>query len=305
VRRRTVLFASVVLVAATASVTGVVAGSSATAKTSVQSWKQTFVDTSRPTPPASQTPGAPTRTLVTTIYRPSGRGPFPLIVFSHGLNGHPDKFTQLLSSWAAAGYVIAAPAYPNTNSTVPGVDDNYTSVASQPGDVSFILDQLLRLNRAPGRLHRAIDPKRIGAGGLSLGGATTYGVTYADCCRDDRIKAAEVLDGVLLPVGDGIGAVKVDGHVPLLIVHSDTDPALPYVTARNTYDASPGPLWFVTLHGASHASQWENDPTPFDAMDERLTLAFWNATLRHAPNGIARFEHDAVVPGMSSLEQKP
>ena len=43
---------------------------------------------------------------------PRGKGPFPLIVFAHGSAGHPEKFTKLFSSWAAAGYIVAAPAFP-------------------------------------------------------------------------------------------------------------------------------------------------------------------------------------------------
>ena len=66
-------------------------------------------------------------------------------------------------------------------------------------------------NKAKGsRLYQSIDPKRIGAGGLSLGGATTYGVTFNECCADARITAAEVLDGIILGVGDGTGKTQLD-----------------------------------------------------------------------------------------------
>jgi predicted dienelactone hydrolase len=271
----------------------------------IKTWKQTFVDGSRPTEAGSATPELPTRTLVTNIYRPVGKGPWPLIVFSHGLDGHPDKFTELNTAWAEAGYVVAAPAFPLTNNTVPGDGDNAAGVAEQPADVTFLISQLLQENKSPGsRLHKAIDPKRIGAGGLSLGGATTYGVTFNECCADSRIKAAEVLDGIILGVGDGTGKTQLDGHVPLLIVHSDTDPALPYASAQAAYAQAKAPVWFVTLHDASHASQFENDPTPYDQIGIDVTTDFWDATLKGQKRAFTKLERDATVEGLSSVESR-
>ena len=259
---------------------------------------ETFVDRSRPTAAGAATPAAPDRSLVTTIYRPEGKGPFPLIVFAHGLSGHPDKFTQLLGAWAAAGYVVAAPAFPLTNANVPRSTANATDVVNQPADVSFVLTRVLRESRdRSSDLYRAIDRRHIGAAGLSLGGATTYNVVFDDCCRDRRFTAAMVLDGLRL--GNGL---QLDGHVPLLIAHSDTDPAIPYTTARAAYDDAATPVWLVTLHGASHATQWENDPTPYDALGERLTVDFWDAALRGERSAFTRLERDAAVAGLSSIE---
>jgi predicted dienelactone hydrolase len=271
----------------------------------VSTWTETFVDTSRSTSASASVPAKPTRTLETAVYLPSARRPLPLIVFSHGSDGHPEKFTELLTAWAEAGYVVAAPAFPLTNSHVPKAEQVVGDVAEQPADVSFVIDEMLRLNTSrKSRLHGAIDPKHIGAGGLSLGGATTYGVTFNECCRDRRIRAAEVLDGIVLPVGDGSTETLLDGRVPLLIAHSDTDPALPYSRAQATYALAAPPVWFVTLHGASHASQWENEPTPYDAIGRRITIDFWNATLRGDKRAFSRLKQDATVAGLSSIEAR-
>jgi dienelactone hydrolase len=235
---------------------------------------------------------------VTTIYRPNGTGPFPLIVFSHGLDGHPAKFTKLFSAWADAGFAIAAPAFPLTNNHAANPNSNVGDVGQQPADVSFVLDNVLALARKPGsRLFHAIDEGRIGAGGLSLGGLTTYWLVYRACCRDQRIGAAAVLDGIR-------SDERIDGHVPLLIAHSDTDPTLPYSSALEAFNAASAPVWFVTLHGAAHASQWEDDITPFDHIAERITIDFWDATLNRNPQAFARLQRDATVPGLSSIVAK-
>ena len=99
-------------------------------------------------------------------------------------------------------------------------------------------------------------------------------------------------------------SVVADGHVPLLIAHSDSDPAIPYASAQAKYEAAQGPVWFVTLHGASHASEWENDVTPYDHIAERLTTDFWNATLNGDTQAFARLKSDATVPGLSTIVAK-
>lgn len=266
------------------------------------SWTETFVDRSRPTEAGAQTPAAPERTLPTTVYLPAGSEPRPLIVFSHGVVGHPDKFSQLLSAWARAGYVVAAPAFPLTNDHVPGSAQNLGLAGSQPADVSFVLDQMLALAADPdSSLHDRIDPDQIGASGLSLGGATTYAVAFSPCCRDNRIKAVEVLSGALLPV---VGAFDLDGHVPLLIAHSDQDPLLKYANAQAIFWQAAPPVFLVTLLGASHATEFENDVTPYDALAEQFTTDFWDATIGGDPTAFATLEQHATVAGLSTLQTK-
>src|ERR1700685_599779 len=65
----------------------------ATSSTPVATTAMTFVHNSRSPPPWDGMPAKPSRTLVTTIWYParsgsagtSGQGPYPLIVFAHGL----------------------------------------------------------------------------------------------------------------------------------------------------------------------------------------------------------------------------
>src|SRR5215211_2295914 len=76
---------------------------------------ETFVDESRPTESPSGQGNAPTRTLVTVIRYPQSDGPFPLIVLAHGQTGHPNKFKQLTTAWASAGFVVAGPLFPLTS----------------------------------------------------------------------------------------------------------------------------------------------------------------------------------------------
>jgi dienelactone hydrolase len=281
----------------------------------------TLDDPTRPTEAGTRTPEHPGRSLVTDVYVPEGPGPFPLVVFAHGVGGNPDKVVGLLSAWAKAGYVVAAPAFPVTNDSVPGAGENWRNVAAQPGDVSFVLDTLLGtggdaaglrtldadLDAGAGPpLPERVDPDRVGVSGHSLGGATAYGVAFNPCCRDPRVKAVEILSGLELPVGVPAGGeFQLDGHLPLLIMHGDQDGTVGYHLAPDVYASARPPVWFVTLVGANHAPPYEDAPSKWDDAVTTITTDFWDATIGNVPGAMSRFEADAVLPGLTTLQKKP
>src|SRR5438105_1111385 len=162
-----------------------------------------FVDGSRSTPAGgAERPG---RHLDTTIWypaRPRPRRPVPGIVFAPGLGALPAGYEAMLRSWARAGYVVAAPAFPGSRADATG-GPNAADYVSQPADVRFVIDGLLRLAHGRGPLRGLVDPQRIGAAGHSLGGVTTLGLVANTCCRDRRVRAAIVMagDGLDFPGG--------------------------------------------------------------------------------------------------------
>jgi len=262
-----------------------------------------LVDRTRPTAAGTGTPELPERTLDTVVYEPDAPGAYPLILFSHGLGGSPGKFSKLLTAWTTAGFVVAAPTFPLTNDRAAAYAKNWADLAQQPGDARFVIDEVLARNAdAASPLHGRILPDRIGAGGLSLGGATTYGLVYHDCCRDDRIKAAMVLSGGRFPLAGGDYAM--DRPLPLLIMHGNKDVAMPYKLAVEAFTAVKGPAWFATLEDFTHAPPFEDDPSRFDAMDEKTTTDFWVGTLGGDAAALARVEGDATAAGLSTVQTK-
>jgi dienelactone hydrolase len=151
----------------------------------------TVVDTSRPTPANGTYAGAPSRTLKVNVWYPTvggtvAPGTFPLILHSHGFLDSRDGEAYLGEHLASRGYIVAAPDYPLSNAMAPGgatLDDT----VSQPGDASFVIDQLLGPSSP---LPGSIDATRIAASGLSLGGLTTLLVAVHPTLRDPRIRAA-------------------------------------------------------------------------------------------------------------------
>jgi predicted dienelactone hydrolase len=220
----------------------------------------TFVDTSRPTMANGTYAGAPTRTLVTEVWFPvaspgdsvidAAHGPYPLIIHSHGFSDSRTGMGYLSSQLASYGYVVAAADFPLSHLGSPG-GATVADVVDQPGDDSFVLDQVLALSAGTtGALAGGIDPTRIGANGLSLGGMTTLLLTYHQQLRDPRIKATLAMAPGGCPFTERFYRT-VD--VPFLVMHGDTDHLLPWRQyGKRPFNLSRAPKYFVRLTNGSH-----------------------------------------------------
>jgi hypothetical protein len=123
----------------------------------------TLFDPTRDTPARGDAPATSGRLLVTDIRRPIGpTGPLPLVVFAHGWNSNPTVYETLLDAWAAAGYLVAAPVFPDSANTLPG--SPVSNYPEQAFDLSFIITSLLGGRAGP------VDPTRIAVAGHSDGG---------------------------------------------------------------------------------------------------------------------------------------
>lgn len=263
---------------------------------------ETFVDTSRPTAPGAETPARPDRTIVTRIAHPTSGGPYPLVVLSHGATGHPEEYTDTLPRWAADGFVVASPAFPLTNRDVPGALANIGDVVNQPGDVSFVIDEVLAANHDPASpLHGLVDPEAIGVAGHSLGGATTWAVSFDTATRDERIDSTVIFAGLTLPMPGG--ELELDSGLPLLVLHGDQDD-LPLDTDLAAYEQAVAPKWFVTLLGATHEPPFTDLESPYDELVTRTVLDFWHGTLDADAQALERVTADATDPALSHVQHE-
>jgi dienelactone hydrolase len=262
----------------------------------------TFVDTSRPTDAGAETPARPERTIRTRIVSPATGGPYPLLVLSHGATGHPDEYAKQIPQWAADGFVIAAPEFPLTNRDVPGAMGNLGDVVNQPGDVSFVIDEVLAAGDDPeSPLHGRVDPEAIGVVGHSLGAATTWAVAFDTATRDDRIDSATIFAGLTLPMPGG--ERDLDSGLPLLVLHGDADD-VPIDMDRAAYDEAASPKWFVTLHGAEHRLAFTDEASPYDELVTRTILDFWHGTLDGDADALDRVTEDATDPDLSTVQHE-
>ena len=249
----------------------------------------TLVDTTRPTmaDPSRDLPARPDRTLQTVVLYPTrsgaqdpprtdaraAKGRFPLLVFSHGFTATGDLYAPFFDAMVRRGYVVALPTFPLTSG--PGA--NIADYVNQPGDVSFVIDELLGLSRHKGTwLSGRLRPDDVGAAGHSMGGLNTLAVTYNQCCIDSRVKAAASLAGGELPFPGG--SWDDPPGTPLLLVHGVPDTSVPIGASDQVFAAATGPTSYLRLTNADHVGLFFGDD---GVLTMRALLAFFDAELNH------------------------
>ena len=196
-------------------------------------------------------------------------GQWPIVLFSHGLQLSPDDYIDLLHGWAAAGFVVVAPIYPYTASTV--ADYVPEDTVNQPADASCVLTAIL----ADPTLRSHVDATRIAAAGHSAGGQTVVG-EFTDH-RDPRLTAGIVLAGDFIAPNERFTGTAT----PILFVHGDADARVPYAHGQAVYAIDPWPKAFLTLIAQNHLDPY------LDSQTAAFTLVLASTTdfLRWALNG--------------------
>ncbi|MFH1804800.1 MAG: hypothetical protein ABID63_07930 [Pseudomonadota bacterium] len=218
-------------------------------------------------------------------------GPFPLVVFSHGSEGHRFNQFWLAEYLARRGFIVIAPQHAGDNYLDMAYARTLPLMVRRPAEISRALDVVL----AQGDIGPAIDRDHIYALGHSAGGATVLELAgwqfdvsaWCDYCerhgdqdriicdaapdadavaryvaatggpviraRDERISAVVALAPAL-----GVAATVAgfaDVTVPILFVEAETDEILPdAVNAARFRHLLQGRARFVKIKGAGHYS---------------------------------------------------
>ncbi|MFF5073654.1 dienelactone hydrolase family protein [Micromonospora olivasterospora] len=222
-------------------------------------------------------------------------GRFPVVMFSHGLGGRPDDYATLVTRWAAAGFVVAAPAFPHTSR---GTDGNVLDVLNQPADVSYALTKVLALDGAAGDpLRGRLATDRVAAAGHSAGGVTTIGLFTAG--RDDRLDAGVVFAGTAL----GVGTAFAGAAAPQLFVHGEADEVVDYAAGRAAYDRVPWPKAMLSLPKGDHGRALLTDGAALRVVSD-TTVEFLRWTLYGDAAAKRRLPADATRGGIATLDDR-
>ncbi len=197
-------------------------------------------------------------------------GQYPVIVYSHGWGGVRIINQDQLEMLASNGYIVVAPDHtygavltvfddgrlvPYAPDALPDEDaPNYNEATRQlrgtyAADISFILDQLARINagQIDSALAGRLDLERVGVFGHSTGG----GGALVACSADERCDAVLTQDGWVnllteedIPPGD---------DTPMLILNSELWSGEEN-SARQVeiLDAAGGDAYFAEIEGTSH-----------------------------------------------------
>jgi predicted dienelactone hydrolase len=239
------------------------------------------------------------------IYYPEDAGPFPVIVFSHGLYASKESYSALAQYWASHGYVSIHPSHDDSRQ-----DRDYRGTLrqamadprlwrSRPKDISFVIDSLPQIEKLAPALKGKLDRNHIGVGGhsygaytaVAIGGATVQmaGAKSPVSFADKRVKAIVVLS----PQGEGeMGLTSKSWeniNVPMLAMYGSRD----FGTQRRTPNwrsqpfngAPPGDKYDVELEGATHFTfvgpfRQRGIETPLFQCAKLETLAFWDTYLK-------------------------
>lgn len=257
------------------------------------------------------------RDLSLRITAPKAGGPYPLIVWSHGMYGSESGYGSLVDSWAKSGYVTIQPTHDDSlryadaetrRSAMRGSLDNIGSAPQRPKDISLVLDSLDEITRKAPTLGSKIDRMRLGMGGHSFGAWTAQVVSGMSgrvgglTAKDDRFQAFLVIS----PQGEG-GNVGPSSFKtmkgPMMMISGDKDSGRgewdPKVYRRQAFEgAAPGDKWLVWIKDAYHnfggisgreggvqlGGRLMGPSNPTHSRQVRTSsLAFWDATLKGRP----------------------
>lgn len=249
------------------------------------------------------------RTVPVKIYLPSGKGPYPVIVHSHGLGGNREGSTYILEQVARAGFLVVALQHPGSDSSIlqnGGLANLATSkqplfeaAALRYGDLPFIVNELEKRAQTDALAGKA-DLSRIGMSGHSFGALGTLvalGQALPESSpfqfREPRIKAA-VVYSPNKPRYESFGSAFAAVQTPIMHFTGTEDrtpldlETTPWERTVPFQQIKEADQFLLVLQGGDHAvfsgrRMAQGKPKPIDAMHLQIiadeTIRFWRAYL--------------------------
>jgi dienelactone hydrolase len=244
-----------------------------------------LVDASRSTVANGQVV-SDSRRLTTLVWHPVGEGRRPLVVFRVG----PTPYEHLCRTWAAAGYVVAAPEFPLTDEAVAGPNLDENDLDNQPADVRFVITSLLA---ASSPVAKSIDPTRVAVAGHSDGAVTALALA------DDKAvnaRAVMILSG-------GPRGRPLAYNPPILVAHGDQDTTDPPDQGQAVYAQASRPKFLLHLLGGGHLPPFAGG-SRWQPVVDRMTVDFLNRYLAGTSTSDAVLTHESQ-PGLATVDASP
>lgn len=221
-----------------------------------------------------------------------------LVVISHGFGADRKSFAYLARHLASYGLTVAALEHPGSNASWvasvsaksnPGDLLPVTEFINRPKDVSFLLDELARMNQQPGPLQGKLNTQQVSVIGHSLGGYTALALAGAEVnpaelrqfckgsiaiaqapsdwlqcvaadlpdakvqLRDQRVASAIALNPLVGHLFGKNGLTQV--ATPVLILAGTEDAVTPLINNQlRPFTQLPGPKYLLTAIGGTHLS---------------------------------------------------
>jgi dienelactone hydrolase len=174
----------------------------------------------------------------------SAKGPFPVVLFSHGASAYRMANSALTAGIASWGFVVVSADYLERGvvTQLPGQKPLTLDPKRDKRLMLASLDLITKENeRAASVLHGIIDGTRVAAAGHSAGGTTAF-----DALNDPRVKGA---------VGWAPSAPSATpADKPTMIIGASNDIGVPPTQLATTYGSFPAPKRRVEIGNAGHNS---------------------------------------------------
>ena len=254
------------------------------------------------------------RDVPAKIYFPTeGAGPFPVIIFSHGLGGTREAYEYLARQWAANGYVsVHLQHIGSDDSAWRGKDQpmqtmrqaaNLQNSVDRPKDVQFAVELLIEIDKTDVKLKGRLDLDKLAIAGHSFGAQTAmliagqklggaFLASKVGKLSDDRFKAALAMSESAPALRSQLDEIYGPIHIPTFFMTGteDDSPLLDTKASerRLPFDhTNAHPTYLLILDGGDHMvfSGRIGQPRPTDAEHQKQiredSTAFFDAYLKH------------------------
>jgi predicted dienelactone hydrolase len=195
---------------------------------------------------------------------PSDDGPFPLVLFAHGVGAYPTEYQTILTHVASWGFVVAGPDFNErgliaafaagggaTTTTLDPAAAEQAAQARIDNEATIMSDarELLAAEGAKpgGLLEGTVDATNVGAAGHSAG--VTSAVAAA--ASDPNVKTFVAMSGGRAP---GAAASLPVPDVPGMVMTGGKDQIASLDNVRGFYESLNAPKRLVVIEDAGHNS---------------------------------------------------
>lgn len=269
---------------------------------------------------SSQASTAKIAGLDVAVWQPKGRGPFPLVIFSHGFHGRNTQSEFLMQAMAQAGYLVIAPNHRDAARIASHADSHASARASsQSGsqesfrhsenwsDATYIdrrddIAKLVSALHCDANFESLIDWKRIALAGHSLGGYTVLGLAGAwPSWKLPGVKAVIAMSPYCQPYLASGNLASLD--LPVMYQGGTRDFGItPSVKKPAGAFAKTGaPAYFVEFDKMGHLgwTTFNHDKVKQDLITQ-YCLAFLDKYLNDQDSSVLKTK----LPGVSDLRSK-
>jgi dienelactone hydrolase len=204
--------------------------------------------------------------------RPSKRGPFPLVVFSHGFGGYRQMssfYTTHLATW---GFVVAAADHEGRGFRAAIEGTARRSPDNDLGDVRSVLAALAD-SRVSGDLATVVDVTRVAVAGYSAGATTA-------------VAAGDLEDVDTFIALSGRGALTETSRIkPALVFGEEEDSVIPLFVSELLYERLEGTARLLAIANGGHSALVDLCPAWTAAPGQLSRLTPWLGSISALSNG--------------------